>query len=170
MCHIPSEWDIRPVISHRKATCRCFRKASNVPQAVYFSASLKCLAFLWDITGLTSAWNYRQGCAYHLQEVGSLCAKATSGYSQKTPCECAHRPSVSRNFKQQHGGGGLTVGQSGFLVCGSHPFLGATPDGMVYNPTDPLQPFGFLEIKCPYSQKDVHPITACSLPGLCCKL
>ena len=26
---------------------------------------------------------YRQGCAYHLQEVGSLCAKVTSCYSQK---------------------------------------------------------------------------------------
>ena len=30
--------------------------------------------------------------------VGSLCAKTTSCNSQKRPCECTHRPSVSRNL------------------------------------------------------------------------
>ena len=36
---------------------------------------------------------YRQGCAYHLQEVGSLCAKATSCYSQKKARVQKHFPS-----------------------------------------------------------------------------
>ena len=47
---------------------------------------------------------------------------------------------------------GLTVGPCGFLVCEQYPFLGATPDGTVYDPTNLEQPFGFLEVKCPYSQ------------------
>ena len=39
----------------------------------------------------------------------------------------------------------LTFGPCRFLVCKQHPYLEATPDGTVYDPTNPKQPFGFLE-------------------------
>ena len=42
----------------------------------------------------------------------------------------------------------LTVCPSGFMVSTKYPFLGATPDGAVYDPSSPDQPYGFLEVKC----------------------
>ncbi len=60
------------------------------------------------------------------------------------------------------------MGPSGFLVCESHPFLGATPDGTVYDPSNTQQPFRFLEVKCPYSQRDHTPIEAYASSGFCC--
>ena len=64
----------------------------------------------------------------------------------------------------------VTVGPSGFLVCETHPFLGATPDGTVYDPTDKGHPFGFIEVKCPYSQRNCTPLDACLTSGFFCKL
>ena len=46
----------------------------------------------------------------------------------------------------------------------SHPFHGASPDGAVYGPSNLQQPFGFLEIKCPYSHQNVLPGEACDDP------
>ena len=40
---------------------------------------------------------------------------------------------------------------SGFFINTDFPFLGTTPDGSVYDPSEPEQPFGYLEVKCPYS-------------------
>ena len=54
----------------------------------------------------------------------------------------------------------LTVGPCGFFVSEQHPFFGATPDDSVYDPTNPEQPFGFLEVKCPYSHRDRTPTEA----------
>ena len=65
----------------------------------------------------------------------------------------------------------LTVGPCGFFISEQqHPFLGATPDGTVYDPTNPEQPFGFLEVKCPYSHRDRTPTEACAMPAFCCEL
>ena len=49
------------------------------------------------------------------------------------------------------------------------PFLGATPDGCVYSPSS-TEPHGFLEVKCPYSQRDMMPLDACAAPGFCCEV
>ena len=54
-------------------------------------------------------------------------------------------------YQQSHGHPQLTVSPSGFLVSSDHPFLGASPDGAVYDPSSTQYPFGFLEIKCPYT-------------------
>ena len=67
------------------------------------------------------------------------------------------------------GHSGLAVVGSGFLICESHPFLGATPDGSVYDPSSE-QPYGFVEVKCPYSHRSVTPEEACSSQGFCCTL
>lgn len=48
---------------------------------------------------------------------------------------------------------GLTALPSRFIISDSYPFLGATPDGSVYDPPCYEQPYGFLEVKCPFSKK-----------------
>lgn len=49
-----------------------------------------------------------------------------------------------------------------------YPFLGATPDVTVYDLSNLEQPFGFLEVKCPYFHRDCTPLEACFSPGFCC--
>ena len=46
--------------------------------------------------------------------------------------------------------------------------LGASPDGAVYDPSSLSQPFGFLEIKCPFKHRIVTPQEACRDPTFCC--
>ena len=63
---------------------------------------------------------------------------------------------------------GLVVAPAGFFISKSQPCLGASPDGAVYDPCSPNQPFGFLEIKCPFKHKNVPPQEACRDPTFCC--
>lgn len=72
--------------------------------------------------------------------------------------------------QRRHGHVSLTATSSGLVVCKSHPFLAASPDGAVYDPSDAQQPLGYLEVKCPFSQKNATPVDACSSPGFCCVL
>ena len=44
----------------------------------------------------------------------------------------------------------FTVCDCGLVVNPSHPYLGASPDGKVFDPSS-TSPFGLLEIKCPYT-------------------
>ncbi len=67
--------------------------------------------------------------------------------------------------QHNHGLPDLVVTASGFHVSSSHTFLGATPDGSVYDPHYTAEPFGFLEVKCPFSAKDVEPYEACTKPN-----
>ncbi len=46
-------------------------------------------------------------------------------------------------YQHLHGHPNLTVCSSGFIVCTPHSFLGASPDGAVYDPSHTPQPFGF---------------------------
>ena len=73
-------------------------------------------------------------------------------------------------YQNAHGHPQFTVSSCGFLVNTKHPFLGASPDGVVYDSSDTQQPFGFLEIKCPYSHRDKLPRDACTDPKFCCAL
>ncbi len=73
-------------------------------------------------------------------------------------------------FQQAHGHEHLVVASCGFLVSEKHPYLGATPDGAVFYPSHLHEPFGFLEVKCPYSRRNDTPADACSAPGFCCTL
>ena len=63
---------------------------------------------------------------------------------------------------------GLVVAPAGFFIIKSQPCLGASPDGAVYDPPSPNQPFGFLEIKCPFKHKNVTLQEACRDPTFCC--
>lgn len=81
------------------------------------------------------------------------------------------REAEAIQLQQQHRNGhdGLTVCSVGFHVSHSHPFLGATPDSSVYDPSGD-QPYGFLEVKCPYSHRNHTPTEACSDKSFYCTL
>ena len=57
--------------------------------------------------------------------------------------------------------------RSGFIVSDDYPFLGASPDTVVYDP-DTEDPFGLAEIKCPYSVRFITPAEACSHKDFFC--
>ena len=69
-------------------------------------------------------------------------------------------------YQQSNGHPDLTVCASGFIVYTPHPFLGASPDGAVYDPSNSLQPRVFLEVKCPYTARDISPLEAVHALGL----
>lgn len=71
-------------------------------------------------------------------------------------------------YQQSHGRAGLTVCPVGFYISHSNSFLGASPDGGVYDPTNIVEPYGFLEVKCPYTIRDKVPLEACSDKIFCC--
>ena len=78
---------------------------------------------------------------------------------------------ISKYIEHQHANGhpNLTVSPCGLFVCLLHPFLGASPDGAVYDPDNSSQTFGFVEIKCPYSARDISPDEACLKPNFFCE-
>ena len=60
------------------------------------------------------------------------------------------------------------VSSSGFHISLEyHHYLGASPDGAVYDPSNMQQSFGFVEIKCPYSSSSQTPAET-NTPGFCC--
>ena len=64
----------------------------------------------------------------------------------------AHEEVALQQYERhQHSAGHtrLFCCRSGFIVSDEHPFLGASPDAVVYDP-DTDDPFGLAEIKCPY--------------------
>ena len=63
---------------------------------------------------------------------------------------------------QQHkkdSGHDVSCARSGFVVSEDHPFLGASPDAVVYDASQP-NPFGLVEIKCPYTSRNLTPLQA----------
>lgn len=54
-------------------------------------------------------------------------------------------------------------------MCETHPFLGASPDAVVHDPTDRF-PFGLAEVKCPYSFRYQTPFEAAESKDFCCQL
>ena len=64
---------------------------------------------------------------------------------------------------------GNTVLPCGYVVDESAPWLGTSPDGKVVN-TRLSQPFGLLEVKCPYKWKDSKPSDACADPSFYCSI
>ena len=58
------------------------------------------------------------------------------------------------------------VFDAGLVVNPSFPYLGASPDGKVYDPTE-KDPFGLLEIKNPYTWRNHTMEEACKDPNFC---
>ena len=69
--------------------------------------------------------------------------------------------------QHEHGHPDLLVSQCGFIINPMYSYLGASPDGAVYDPSNGDKPFGFLEIKCPYSVRHLTPAEATHTPGFC---
>ena len=74
------------------------------------------------------------------------------------------------DYQHHNGHPGLTVCSIGFHISHSHPYLGASPDGGVYDPSSVGESYGFVEIKCPYSHRDETPEAACESSSFCCSL
>ena len=73
-------------------------------------------------------------------------------------------------YQQMHSHPHLSVSPTRFYINKGCPFLGVSPDGAVYDLSNMQQPFGFLEIKYPYSHKDSLPAEVCGLSTVCCEL
>ena len=63
----------------------------------------------------------------------------------------------------------ITVEKCGFIIHHKHCWLGASPDGKVKDLNSDQQD-GILEIKCPYSKRDVEPEEACKDPTFYCEI
>ena len=61
--------------------------------------------------------------------------------------------------QKDNGRDGLTVSKVGFHASRSQPFLGASPDGGVYDPSCD-QPYGFVKVKYHYSHRNHTPAEA----------
>ena len=67
------------------------------------------------------------------------------------------------SHQHNHGHHDLMVTASGVMINPNYCFLAASPDGAVYDPTfNPMQPYGYLEVKCPYSVRNLTPTEACA--------
>jgi len=64
------------------------------------------------------------------------------------------------------GHNGLVAVKAGFVICEQFPFLGATPDACVHDPSRTVQ-YGLVEIKCPYKYRNVLPEHAASNSDFC---
>ena len=67
--------------------------------------------------------------------------------------------------QKENGHPELLVSPSDFIINPAYSFLGASPDGCVYDPSDTQHPFGFLEVKCPYAIKNYTVEEACRTTG-----
>lgn len=64
----------------------------------------------------------------------------------------------------------ITVNQTGLIINPSFPFLGASPDGLLTDPSNTTDTNGILEIKCPYKYRNVEPCEAAVNKDFCCEL
>ena len=70
------------------------------------------------------------------------------------------------NLQLTSGHNGLVAVKAGFVICEEFPFLGATPDACVHDPSRTEQ-YGLVEIKCPYKYRDLLPEHAASNSDFC---
>ena len=63
----------------------------------------------------------------------------------------------------------ITVCNAGFVIYKEKPYLGATPDAYVHDPSRKEQ-YGLIEIKCPYKYRNITPEDACFNSDFCCTL
>ena len=79
-----------------------------------------------------------------------------------------HAISAYLSHQLTNGHPDIAVGESGVIINPSYCFLGATPDGVVYDPIQTDKPYGFIEVKCPYSSRNLSPIEACENSDFFC--
>ena len=72
-------------------------------------------------------------------------------------------------YKKKCGNNDLITCNAGFVVCEKHPFLGASPDAYVFDPSG-TDPYGLIEIKCPFKYCDLYPEEASRQTDFFCTL
>ena len=93
-------------------------------------------------------------------------------YSQATNWGKKNEPVALEKYQQKQqdcGHHGLYYCPSGFVVSEHHPYLGASPDAVVHDPTE-ANPFGLAEVKCPYSHRNQSPLQAAESKDFCCNI
>ena len=73
-------------------------------------------------------------------------------------------------YQRQRGHPDLTAANCGLFISLEYPWLGATPDGVVTDPSDTSQPLGLVEIKNPYAARQQTLSEACTRSGFCLEL
>ena len=63
----------------------------------------------------------------------------------------------------------ISVNKCGFIIQPEKGWLGASPDGKAKDPVSD-QPDGIIEVKRPYSKREVTPEEACQDRNFCCEL
>ena len=76
------------------------------------------------------------------------------------------------NERKTKYGDSYQVSKTGLFINIEQPWLAATPDGIVEDPSEPtIRRTGLLEIKCPYSARHKSPTDACKeIKTFCCTL
>ena len=69
--------------------------------------------------------------------------------------------SIKTFLNLKHSGHPVKTFSSGLVVNPAYPFLGCSPDAKVIDETED-NPYGILEIKCPYKHRNVTPQIACA--------
>ena len=93
----------------------------------------------------------------------------TFSYSPATEWGKQHEEVALTQYEQrQHESGhdNLYYTKSGFIISEEHPFLGASPDAVVFDPTN-TEKFGLAEVKWPYAHRNVTPIQASTNKDFC---
>ncbi len=70
-------------------------------------------------------------------------------------------------YQRRKGHSKLCVSKSGLVISDTHPWLGASPDGFVYDPDHAECPHGILEIKNPFRDREKSIDEACESSGFC---
>jgi len=105
-----------------------YLRAATVPFVV-FSPQLphNSFALWWD--SLSQAWNPSWCTCFEYLQPLSFSTAATNWWIESEPLAIQAYPT----YQHQLGRDSHSVGPCGFLVSETHPFLGATPDGTVYD-------------------------------------
>ena len=72
-----------------------------------------------------------------------------------------------RTYQNTNGHPGLAVAECGLFISQANPWLAASPDGCVHDPSDSEHPQGLVEMKNPYSVRDKTLAEAVTASGFC---
>ena len=68
--------------------------------------------------------------------------------------------------QESSGHSGMVFAKAGFVISFQHPFLGASPDGYIHDPSTVKQ-YGLVEVKCPFKFRFCTVESAASHPEFC---
>eukprot|EP00731_Ephydatia_muelleri_P010368 Em0005g954a len=72
-------------------------------------------------------------------------------------------------YKKKCGNNDLITCKAGFVICEKQPFLVASPDAYLFDPSG-TDPYGLIEIKCPFKYCDLYPEEASRQTDFFCTL